>query len=105
MLKKSAPDYGDWILDKLKEIAALTREEISEECLWLTVRELLDTEQYKLEKAFAMARKECKFFPRPCEIFEFIKRDSQTLIIGRTKGPQSLEEQIEEVKKIKRGEL
>lgn len=46
------------------------REEVTKECLCLTVQELIGIEPHRLDKAFARVRQELKFFPKPVEILE-----------------------------------
>jgi hypothetical protein len=67
----------------------------------LTTAELLDIEPHKLRNAFAVARQECKFFPKPCEIFEFIKRDRTLEVFLRT-GPVDLQDQLDEQAKARK---
>ena len=74
-LKKGSPDYAQWIMVELGKIAILMGEEISLERLSLTTEELLDVDPKDLSKGFRLARKECRFFPRPAEIFAFINRE------------------------------
>ena len=69
-LERHSPQYKAWILKQLGRIAVLMREEITQECLLLTVDELLHVEPYRLDEAFRRVRKELRFFPRPCEILE-----------------------------------
>jgi hypothetical protein len=76
-LLSTKPDaYADWIGEKLRQIAILMGETVTPERINLTVDELLQTPRRDLEKALAAARKECRFFPRPVEIFELIEREN-----------------------------
>ena len=72
---KNAPYYRDWIKQELKRIAILTGQVVTKERVALTIDELVNAEPRKLNKAFAATRLECKYFPTPAEIYEFIKRE------------------------------
>jgi hypothetical protein len=72
---KNAPNYRDWIKQELKRIATLTGQVVTKERVALTIDELVNIEPRKLNNAFAAARLECKYFPTPAEIYEFIKRE------------------------------
>lgn len=74
-LSKSDPSYAPWILDQLEEIALLMGEGVTPERLRLTMRELLNVDPKELDRAFALARQELKFFPKPADIFELLRRE------------------------------
>ena len=76
--------HRNWILAELAKIALLLGEEVAKERIELTVDELVHVRPDYLKAAFATARRECRFFPRPAEILEFVKReDSKIKILSR----------------------
>ncbi len=75
------PAYRDWILMELKKIARLLGAEVTRERIDLTVDELLHIKPDDLQRAFAIARQELKFFPCPAEINAFVKRENTKLKI------------------------
>jgi hypothetical protein len=80
-MRSNKLSYRNWILTELVKIALLLGEEVTRERIDLTVDELLAIEPYHLSIAFATARQECKFFPRPAEILEFVKREKSKIRI------------------------
>ena len=93
--EKSTPAYPHWILRELTKIAILLGEEIGPERLSLTVAELvnMNIKPDHLQGAFRMARQKCKFFPRPAEIFEFIRQEQSRVEILYAPGtPQRAEQ-------------
>lgn len=82
-LSKSLPKDTVWILAELGKIAVLMGEQVSPERLSLTLDELVDIPPDILRKAFAVARHECKWFPKPAEIFEIIQRNWKPRILSR----------------------
>lgn len=60
---------------ELAKIAVLMGEELSPERLALTVAELQDIPPHLLDKAFAIVRREGRYFPRPGDIRAIIDRD------------------------------
>ena len=76
---------------ELTRIAVLTGEEVSKERLALTVAELVDMKisPDHLKAAFRMARQECKFFPRPAAINEFVKREKSKIQIPTKPGGET----------------
>ena len=72
-LAKSSPVYAEWITVQLVKIAMLMGEQVSAERFALTVDELREIEPDVLNKAFAVARKQLRFFPKPGDIHEIIR--------------------------------
>lgn len=68
-----------WIADELRKIAVLMGGEVTPERISLTVDELIHIDQDRLTKAFALARRECIYFPRPAEIIKLVRREPQIL--------------------------
>lgn len=75
LVKQSSRDYAEWITTELVKIAVLMGEEISQERYAMTIAELQDIQPNLLEYAFAVVRKEGRYFPRPGDIREIISRD------------------------------
>jgi hypothetical protein len=75
-LKILSPEYRAWIGLELGKIAIQMREEISKECLSLMVSTLVEIEPNQLRRALELAPLELKFFPRPAEIYEIVKREA-----------------------------
>jgi len=70
---ENTPEYAAWIAVHLTILALPFDEEISAECIALTAEVLMEVEPLYLEWALQRARRECATFPKPVEIFDFLR--------------------------------
>lgn len=68
------PVYCAWIACELTKLAIALGEDVGAECIALTAEVLMEVEPLYLEWALLRARRECTEFPRPCEVFDFLKQ-------------------------------
>ena len=104
-LNKPSPRYAEWITLELGKIAILLGAEVSKERLSLMVVELSSLEPNRLRWALKQARKRCRFFPTPAEIYGFVgegeEKISHRLLVVPHQGPINLQDQIDAVAKAK----
>jgi hypothetical protein len=69
-----ASEYVAWIACRLTKLAmALGEGDISEERVALTATTLMEVEPLRLDLALMRAQRECTTFPKPVEIFDFLR--------------------------------
>jgi hypothetical protein len=70
---KGTPVYDAWIACQLTRLATALDEDVSAERIALTAETLMEEPPMYLEWALVRARRECATFPKPVEIFDFLR--------------------------------
>ena len=69
----NTPLFAGWIAVRLTRLALALGEDVSDECIALTAETLMGVEPAHLDWALERAQRECVTFPKPVEIFNFLK--------------------------------